>query len=152
MAGTYPKHLKGPLTFTVGAAVTGGQLVAYDGTTGLIRPAVAADTAILGVAHADARPVLEAEAYPTTVYGAESVDVSVPGDEVAVGFFGVYELLADGAITVGDLVQPAAAGAVAKESGGQVVGRCIQSGGIASGETGAILLMLLGTYVAPAAP
>lgn len=146
MPGVYPRHEHGPLNFTATAVITGGQLVTPDDANpGGIKPAGASDTAILGVAHTDARPYVEAEHYPTTAYGAESMDVSVPGDIVAVGFQGVYELEASGAIAFGALVEPAAGGLVATKGTGQTVGRCVQAEGIASGERGMILLMLLGT-------
>lgn len=145
MAGIYPKNLHGPLTYTASAVVLGGQLVTVNPTVaGTVRPAGAAETIILGVANADARPYVESEAYPTTVYGAQSMDASVPGDVVSVGHIGVYRLQASGAVAFGALVQPAAEGRVASHSGGQVVGRCVEASGIASGERGAVLLMLLG--------
>lgn len=148
MPGAYPRYEKGPLTFTVEAAVVGGQLVAV-GTGGLVKPAVTADTAVLGVAHIDARPYVEAEHYPDTGYGAPSMDVSVPGEQVSVGFFGAYDLTAAAAVAFGDLVEPAAtAGQVQTHtpgtSTGQPVGRCVQASGIAAGESGLILLQLLG--------
>lgn len=144
MAGAYPVYEKGPLTFTVNSAVVGGKLIAVDGTTGKVKIAGAADTKILGVSMIDARPYNAAEVYPTTAYGAQNVDFSVPQDEVSVAFFGVFELEAAGAIAFGDSVEPAANGTVALHSTGAVVGRCVSSAGIASGEKGLILLTLLG--------
>lgn len=145
MAGYYPKNHKGPLTFRASQPISGGQLVTPDGTTGGIKPAGATDTIILGVALTDARPYAEGEHHYDTAYGAPVMDVSVPGDEVAVTFFDVVEVPTTGTLTFGQLVQPAANGAVGPHSTGTVVGRCVSAEGVVSGGRAAVVLMLLGS-------
>lgn len=145
MAGAFLKHENGPLTFHASKPINGGQLVAPDGNTGKIEPAGASTVTVLGVALTDARPYNEDEVYGTTAYGAHVMDASVPQDDVAVAYQGVIELPTTGSLTFGQLVQPAANGAVAPHSSGVVVGRCVTADGVPSGGRAAVLLMLLGS-------
>jgi hypothetical protein len=77
-------------TSTTSATVTGGQLLYISGDN-TVAPTTAATAAWIGVAMADA-----ASGAPVSVYTE-----------------GIHELAASGAIAAGDLVIPAAAGAVA---------------------------------------
>lgn len=56
MAGVKPYIERGPASYTVSSAVTGGQLVMPDSTTGLIKTATAGAATVLGVAADDATP------------------------------------------------------------------------------------------------
>lgn len=145
MAGAFLKHESGPLTFHASQPVSGGQLVAVDGSTGKVAPATASSTNVLGVALTDARPYVESEVYGTTPYGAHTLDASVPPDDVAVAYQGVIEIETTGALTFGQLVQPGADGKVAPHASGVVVGRCVSADGVVSGGRAAVLLTLLGS-------
>jgi hypothetical protein len=142
MPGALPHYTKGPASYQVSAAVTGGQLVCKTtaNSTTIIPNVTAGATNILGVAGNDAAPIVS-QAGNTTAYGDPLLDISALGDYVAVYSGGgidmhvVYEAACD----FGDLLMAAAtAGNVKKYVAGtadQIVGRCTQPGGVTAGAT-----------------
>jgi hypothetical protein len=133
MAGVKPYIQLGPRTYTVNVAVTGGQLVMPDGTTGKIKPATAGATTVLGQASDDAAPA----------GSGTSTDYSTLRPEVA-----VYEAPATVTLTYaadcafGLKVIAAASGqvtpvgAAAALDGTSVVGICTEPGGVLAGAKG----------------
>lgn len=142
----------GPDTFVVNATVDGGQLVEPD-TGGLVKVCTADSLKCLGVALFRAEPA--ATTGVDTVYGYPRVGMDVPRSELSVASTGTFKLTASGTINFGDLVVPAASGAVkALANAGAayvqaeanatraIVGVCVEPLGIASGQTGRIRLKL----------
>lgn len=134
MAGNYPTLQLGPASYKVNVTVAGGQLVEPDSTTGKVKPCTAGSLKCLGMAMTDAKPS----------GSGSNLDFSTAQPSVAVAY-GPAEviLLASGAIAFGAQVVAAAAGAVATIASGtfdQVVGRCTEPAGIASGQSGRIRL------------
>lgn len=136
MAGSYPVLQLGPATYEVNVAVTGGQLVMVDGSTGKVKPAIAAasGTTCLGVALNDAVPTGTGT---NLTFGTARKDVAVA--------YGPAEVIltATGNIAFGVQVVCAAAGTVATVGSGtfdQVVGRCTEPAGITGGSTGRVRL------------
>ena len=125
----------GPDTFEVSAAVTGGQLVEVDGTTGKVKPATAGSLLVLGVAATDANPVGTdtdtnyANARPHVAVYYAPVDVKV-----------TYST----ATAFGERLQAAANGQVTEITvDGDprlVVGVCTEPGGVAAGAKGRMRL------------
>lgn len=129
----------GPASYEVSAAVTAGQLVMPDGTTGKVKPATAAATTVLGVARDDAapagsgsstnfatlRPEVAVYAAPYEVKVTASADVDF-GEKVVVG-------------SVAGQVAPVATAAATDAT--TVVGYCTEPGGIVSGAKGRIKLV-----------
>jgi hypothetical protein len=131
----------GPETYLVNVAVTRGQLVMPDGTTGRIKPATAAATTVLGVARDDASP-------PSALSPSNFATLR---DEVAV-FQAPYtvKVTVSGATDVafGQKVIAGAAGSVvpisgtaAAADGTTVVGYCVDPAGIVAGQSGKIKLV-----------
>lgn len=159
MPGIRPVFEKGPLTFSAtttanGGLIKGGQLVEPDGTTGRIKVAVAATTKCIGVALGDVAPSDHSNADGTDAWGNSVVNMHLHPNEVAVAYQGVFRLPnrhATTAIDFGDLVIVSGtagnAGGVEKrvaQALDQVVGRCVEPGGIAAGQPGKILLGSVG--------
>lgn len=120
MPGAHRTLHHGPDTYKVSAAVSGGQLVMADASNpGLVKPATAAATTVLGVALGDAAPVA-ADADPLVVHQAQP--------EVAVAWNGDVDVTYTAACALGVLVIAGANGAVTAAGAGpasdQVVGRC----------------------------
>lgn len=134
MPGAHRYTQLGPDTYEVSAAVTGGQLVMPDGTTGKVKPATAAAVTVLGVALADAEP---AGSDPTS-----PLNISWAQPQVAVGYGpGTYDLTYSAACAFGELVVADANGAVKPYTAGTstfdaVVGRCTEPAGVASAGLG----------------
>lgn len=76
MTSVIPKFEKGPVTYEVASAVTGGRLVQAR-TDGKIEHAAAGSTKVLGVASRNARPFAESDQSGTTVQGYPYHDASV---------------------------------------------------------------------------
>lgn len=148
MPGVLHTFDKGPLTFSANVNILGGMVVEPDGTTGRIKPATAASTKCIGVALGDAAAYNYAPADSTDAWGNSIANMNpFPPNETAVAFQGVMKLKAAGAIAFGDLVIAAANGEVATIGAGtfaQVIGRCVEPGGIASGARGKINLSMAG--------
>lgn len=133
MPGLHRNLQFGPDTVGVNATVLGGQLVMPDSTTGLVKPATAAATTVLGVAWADANPVSTNPLSPLNTawanpevaiqYGPADVDLTYTSN-AAYG-----QLLLAGAN--GSVVAAGAAPAA-----DQVVGRCTAPAGVLSGAIG----------------
>lgn len=98
MADYVPKFLPGhAATMTASAAITGGKTVCVSGD-GTVANAAAAASIIIGIA---------------------SQDAAASGDRVGVFIRGaVHRLTASGTVTAGDVVEAAAAGAVATRTQG----------------------------------
>lgn len=139
----------GPITYTVSASTSGGQLVAAQ-SDGTVAPAAADSTAVLGVAVKNAEPS-DAGASSTTAYGEDVVDVSWPRPEVAVAYRGVYRVTYAAAASFGDLLVAAASGQVTPYTAGtstfdQIVGRCVETGGVAAaGDRGKTMIGTAGS-------
>lgn len=142
----------GPHTFEVNVTVDGGQLVEPD-TGGKIKPCTADSLKCLGVALYRGEP--SSTTGVDTTYGYPRIGMDVPQPMIAVADTGVFKLTASGAINFGDLVVPAAAGAVkALANAGAayvqgeanatraIVGMCIEPLGIAGGQVGQIKLKI----------
>lgn len=132
MAGSFPTLQRGPATYQVSQAVTGGQLVEPDSTTGFIKPAAATSVAVLGVALGDAVPA----------GSGSNTNFATARYEVAVAYGPAEAILtvAGGtAVAFGEAVVSAAAGTVAHAASptfGQIVARCTEPAGVASGSSG----------------
>lgn len=139
MPGVLPKWGDGPVTRQVNVAVTGGQLVEPDSTTGKIKPATAATAVALGVAMNDAAPSATGEG--TTTYGAPVLDISLPPDYVAVAR-GCFIKVTYAAVTVwGAKLKTAANGQVTPwvsgtDAAGLIVGVCEEPAGVAAAAKG----------------
>ena len=149
MAGIRPVLEFGPLSFSANVNINGGQLVEPDaGNPGFIKPATAATTKCLGVAHGDAAGLPAPNKTSSDAWGNPTYMAHVPPNEVAVAIHGVWRLTASGAIPFGNYVVCGANGVVvdggATPNALQVVGRCVEPGGIADGARGKILLGGLG--------
>lgn len=127
----------GPDTFEVSEAVTGGQVVAVDGTTGKVHPAEAGEL-VLGVAATDANPVGTdtdtnyANARPHVAVYYSPVDVKVTYSAAAA--FG--DRLIVGAVAG----QVAPVGVAAATDARNIIGVCTETGGVAAGARGRIRL------------
>lgn len=151
MAGVRPRFERGsPLTFSANANIRGGRLVDVDGTTGRVKEAGAASATCLGVATGDASPPNYSPANTTDAWGNPTVNHGLnPPNEVAVANQGVWDLLhvagAAAPLAFGALVVTAAEGTIAvagaTPAAGTIVGRVVESGGIAAGATGKVLLV-----------
>jgi hypothetical protein len=120
MPGAHRSLHYGPDTYKVSAAVSGGQLVMADASNpGLVKPATAAATTVLGVALGDAAPVA-ADADPLIISAAQP--------EVAVAWNGDCDVTYTAACALGVLLIAGATGQVtpagAAPAYDQVVGRC----------------------------
>lgn len=134
MPGLYPTRQTGPDTYEVSVAVTGGQLVMPDATTGKVKPTTGAVATVLGVALNNGVPagsgaVNDFSVYPSKIdvaYGPMTVKIKAATD-----------------IAFGVAVVSAALGQVGTVGSGtfdQIVGRCVEPGGITSGNAGLIRL------------
>lgn len=136
MPGSYPVLQLGPETFTCSVAVTGGQLVEPDGTTGMIKPATAGSKAVLGMATDDAAP---AGSGSRLNYATPRIDVAVvygPAEVVLTAATGAN-------IPFGALVAAGALGTVAPIASStfdQAIGRCTEPAGITASGSGRIRL------------
>ena len=138
MPAVRPVLERGPATYTVSSAVTGGQLVMPDtGTPGTIKTATAGATTVLGVAADDANTAAAAAAAPLN-FASVRPEVAVYGgpEEVVV--------TAAAAVAFGQKVQAAANGQVTPyvntNSADWIIGRCTDPNGIASAGKGRIKL------------
>lgn len=133
MSGVLPVLWDGPDTCEVSAAVTGGQLVEVDGSTGKVKPASAGSKTVLGVALEDGQPAGSAPTNPVNtswppaqISIADDVDIRVT--YAAVATYGVWLVAAaNGQVT------PYTSGTSTFD---QVVGRCTEPAGVAAGATG----------------
>jgi hypothetical protein len=140
MSGVTPRYsVDGPITYTVKSDqhVVGGQLVEVV-TGGVIQPASAASTTVVGVATKNARGTFTATG--TTGEGDFLLDASGPPAEVAVerGYF-VVTYAAN--TTVGAKLKAAAAGQVTPwvtgtDGAEKIVGECAEAGGVSAAGTG----------------
>lgn len=128
----------GPATYTVSSAVTAGQLVMPDSTTGQIKTATANATTVIGVARESGAA---AGSGSSTDFGTLRPEIAVYSApyEVKVTFaancaFGVKVVAAaSGQVTP--------VGAAAATDATQVVGYCTEPAGVLSGATGRIKLV-----------
>jgi cell division ATPase FtsA len=123
----------GPATYTVSTAVTAGQVVMVDGTTGLVKPATAAATTCLGVARDDAAPAGSGSSTNFATLRPEVAVYSAPYEvkvtAAADCAFGVKVIAAaNGQVTPGAVV-------------GQIVGYVTEPAGITAGNKGRIKLV-----------
>lgn len=135
----------GPATYTVNAAVTAGQLVMPDSTTGMVKPATAGAATVLGVARDDAAPAGSGSSSNFATLRPEVAVYSAPY-EVKVKFaadcaFGVKVVAA----ASGQVTPITAAGgtyaAADTEASRNIVGYCTEPAGVTSGNWGRIKLV-----------
>lgn len=123
------KFEHGPLTYDVGVdTVIGGRLVEIK-TDGTIKHTTAATKRCVGMAQDDAKPLTGQAVDGYTVTSA------IVRSSTAVAYRGVARLLYAAAASCGDLLVAAADGKVipfadATHTFDQVVGRCIEGGGV----------------------
>ena len=136
MSGVNPNLFEGPDTVTVNVAVTGGQLVMPDSTTGRVKPATAGATTVLGVALEDGAPTSAqtplnfAIARPEIAVAYGDVDVNVT--YAANAAWGVkLKAAANGQVT------PWVSGTDAADL---IVGVCTAPAGVTSGNVGRMRL------------
>lgn len=139
MPGVLPRFESGPPSFTVAEAITGGQLVEARAAS-VVGVAAAGSAKCIGVARTDAQPS-SVSPTGTTVYGAPSIDVSIPPDKVAVASEGYYQLTYVAAAAFGDRLKCAALGKVtpwitATDSAALIVGVCMEPAGVSAAALG----------------
>lgn len=154
MPGIRPVFEKGsPLTFLATTVANGGNmkagiLVEPDGTTGRIKPATAGSARVLGVLltnttasnYAGVTDSLDAWDNPV-IDGSHQYPNSA-----AVASSGVWDLKVTGAVAFGQHVKAGANGTIVPDDAGgaatfgQVIGQCVEVGGIADGAVGRIRL------------
>lgn len=137
MSGVNPVLFDGPDTVTVNVAVTGGQLVMPDSTTGRVKPATAGATTVLGVALEDGAPVASQTA----------LNYSIARPEIAVAYAPIdIRVTYAAAAAFGQKLKAAASGAVTPWVTGtdtapeQIVGICTEPAGVASAGVGRMRL------------
>lgn len=128
MSGVLVRQFAGPDTFTVSAAVTGGQLVAPT-SGGMVGPAGATVSNVLGVALNDAQPAGSAPTNP--------INTAWPAATVAVARDCDVRVTYSAAANFGDLLVSAANGQVVSLGGTaaatdarQIIGRCTEPLGV----------------------
>jgi hypothetical protein len=133
-----PRFARGPITYTVFANVTAGQLTVAGtaGNAGKIGPA-GANANSLGVATTPAF-IAGTSNTGTSLSGYPNVDMSMPDNETAVARKGAFYLAATGIIAFGDFVKCGAAGSVVKwdpaaDQAIAQVGQCIDPDGATNG-------------------
>jgi hypothetical protein len=134
MSGVNPVLWDGPDTMPVNVAVTGGQLVMPDSTTGKVKPATASATTVLGVALADAAP--------TSSQSATNFSTARPEVAVAYGDVDVRVTYAANCAW-GVKLMAAANGQVTPYVAGtadMIVGICTEPAGATSGSAGRMRL------------
>lgn len=145
MSGVNPVLWTGPDTVAVNVAVTGGQLVMPDSTTGKVKPATAGAVNVLGVALEDGQPT---SAQTSTNFSTARPDIAIaygPVDvRVTYAANAAYgELLvaaASGQVTpVAAVTTPTAGDVTASRA---VVGRCTEPAGVTSGNVGRMRLSI----------
>lgn len=136
MSGVNPNLFEGPDTVTVNVAVTGGQLVMPDSTTGKVKPATAGATTVLGVALEDGAPTSSqtplnfSVARPEIAVAYGDVDINVT--YAATAAWGVkLKAAANGQVT------PWVSGTDAADL---IVGVCTAPAGVTSGNVGRMRL------------
>ena len=140
----------GPVSYTVNAAVTAGQLVMPDSTTGKVKPATAGAVTVLGVARDSGAPAGSGTATDFGTLRPEIAVYSAPY-EVKVTFaadtlFG-QKVIAGASGQVTPIVDPAATGTATATTAGDitatrgVVGYCTEPGGVLATGTGRIKLV-----------
>lgn len=134
MSGVNPVLWDGPDTMPVNVAVTGGQLVMPDSTTGKVKPATAGATTVLGVALADAAP--------TSSQSPTNFSTARPDVAVAYGDIDVRVTYAANSAW-GVKLMAAANGQVTPYVAGtadMIVGICAEPAGVSSGSVGRMRL------------
>ena len=150
MPGVVPFYEEGPVTYEVSTAVTGGQLVCADGTTGKVKPTTGTVSGgagyAIGVATKDALPTTTSQT-PTVTGISQTVNLSPLSQYVAVASEGIWPLTFTASANFGVKVKAAASGQVTPWVQGTdapdlVVGTVAEAGGVSSGGTGAVKLSL----------
>lgn len=132
----------GPVTYNVGVdTVIGGRLVEVK-TDGTIKHTTAATKKCVGIATDDAKPLT---GQSTDGY---NVSAAIIRDDVAVARIGVYPLIFSVASGNGDFLVADADGKVKPQTVGtttfdQIVGRCVEKGGVLINTTGLVALINL---------
>lgn len=139
MSGGHRNIERGPATYEVSTAVTGGTLVEFDASNaGKVKPAAANSILVAGVALADANPAGTDPTNPVQIgWAREFVAVAYGPIDVDVTYAS--------AAKPGDLLVAAASGQVTKYTAAsstydQIVGRCSAHAAVASGDVAAVRL------------
>lgn len=129
-----PVLWEGPDSVEVSQAVTGGQLVVPDSTTGKVKPAGAGAVNCLGVALTDAQPAGSAPTNPINTNWPDAFTSLADDVDVRV----TYAASAN----YGDRLKAAASGQVTPWVAGTdtdyrlIIGRCTEPAGVTSGAVG----------------
>lgn len=134
MSGVNPSLQLGPDTVTVNVAVTGGQLVMPDSTTGRVKPATAAALTVLGVALEDGAPTSSQTALNLSIARPEIAVVYAPAD-VRVTYAAITTWGAKLMAAANGQVTPYVAG-----TADMIVGICTEPGGVAAAGVGRMRL------------
>ena len=137
MPGVIPRQQMGPDTFEVSVAVTGGQLVVPT-TGGKVGPAGAAAANVLGVALNDAQAAGSAPTNPINT-GWPSAQVAVARDVDVRITYATAANFGDKLVSAAN-GQVAPIGAAAATDARQIVGRCTEPAGVATGAVGRALI------------
>lgn len=133
MSGVRPRlSHAGPATYEVSAAVKGGQVCAYDASTGKVKPAAAGSTIVVGVAEVDAKPYTSP--VTTDADGFETINISPLPTITAVGF-GRYPVTYAADCAPGKALKAAANGTVTPWVSGTdaadlIIGYCDEPTGV----------------------
>lgn len=136
MSGVNPVLFEGPDTVTVNVAVTGGQLVMPDSTTGKVKPATAGAATVLGVALEDGAPTSS----------QTPLNFSIARPEIAICYGSVDVRVTYAATTAwGAKLKAAASGQVTPWVSGTdaadlIVGICTEPAGVSSAAVGRMRL------------
>jgi hypothetical protein len=148
MPGLRPHLEQGPETHLANVNIIGGTFVEPDGTTGKVKPCVAASAVCLGLAIGDAAAVAGAMAQTTDAWGRPTGGGLNPPNEVSVAYRGSWWLknVSGATIPYGALIQTAANGgfaiAGATPAAGTIVAKCINPGGVVNNAEGRFRLLL----------
>jgi hypothetical protein len=137
MSGVNPVLFEGPDTVSVNVAVTGGQLVMPDSTTGKVKPATASAATCIGVALADGQPLS----------ARTNLNFSTARNVVAIAYGGmdVPGVTYAANANWGAKLKAAATGQVTPWISGTdaadlIIGICAEPAGVTSGNTGRVRL------------
>jgi hypothetical protein len=134
-----PEYMQlGPMTFEVSTAVTAGQAVMPDGTTGKIKPTTGAVANALGVARDDAAPEGSGTATNFATLRPEVAVFSAP--YVVKAKFAADCAFGQKVVTAAD-GQVTPVGAAAASDGTQVFAVCVEAAGVTSGDVGRIKMV-----------
>lgn len=128
----------GPASYTVNVAVTAGQLVMPDATTGKVKVATAAATTVLGVARDSGAP---AGSGASTDFGTLRPEIAVYSAPYEVKVTFAADTLFGQKVVAAASGQVTPVGAAANTDATQVVGYCTEPAGVLATGVGRIKLV-----------